>query len=82
MYQTNMVFKISNTFVLDRNRERKTVFYERVSTEQEAQLAVLENQMQWYEDQAKYHSNWTALDKYIDAGIMGTQIKKCPHLCI
>lgn len=78
MYQTNTVFKIPNTFVLDRNRERKAVFYGRVSTEHEAQLAALENQMQWYEDQAKYHPNWTVLDKYIDEGITGTQAKKRP----
>lgn len=78
MYQTNTVFQIPNTFVLDRNRERKAVFYGRVSTEHEAQLAALENQMQWYEDQAKYHPNWTVLDKYIDKGITGTQAKKRP----
>ena len=78
MYQTNTVFKIPNTFVLDRNRERKAVFYGRVSTEHEAQLAALENQMQWYEDQAKYHPNWTVLDKYIDEAITGTQAKKRP----
>lgn len=78
MYQTNTVFQIPNTFVLDRNRERKAVFYGRVSTEHEAQLAALENQMQWYEDQAKYHPNWTVLDKYIDEGITGTQAKKRP----
>lgn len=70
MYQTNTVFQIPNTFVLDRNRERKAVFYGRVSTEHEAQLAALENQMQWYEDQAKYHPNWTVLDKYIDAAVI------------
>lgn len=78
MYQTNTVFQIPNTFVLDRNRDRKAVFYGRVSTEHEAQLAALENQMQWYEDQAKYHPNWTVLDKYIDEGITGTQAKKRP----
>ena len=78
MYQANTVFKIPNTFILDRNRERKAVFYGRVSTEHEAQLAALENQMQWYEDQAKYHPNWTVLDKYIDEGITGTQAKKRP----
>ena len=78
MYQTNTVFKIPNTFILDRNRERKAVFYGRVSTEHEAQLAALENQMQWYEDQAKYHPNWTVHDKYIDEGITGTQAKKRP----
>lgn len=78
MYQTNTAFRIPNTFVLDRNRERKAVFYGRVSTEHEAQLAALENQMQWYDEQAKFHPNWTVLDKYIDEGITGTQAKKRP----
>ena len=78
MYQTNTAFRIPNTFILDRNRERKAVFYGRVSTEHEAQLAALENQMQWYDDQAKYHPNWTILNKYIDEGITGTQAKKRP----
>ena len=45
MYQSNPAFKIPNTFVLDRNRERKVVFYGRVSTEHEEQLAALGNQM-------------------------------------
>ena len=45
MYQANPAFKIPNTFILDRNRERKVVFYGRVSTEHEEQLAALENQM-------------------------------------
>ena len=31
----------------DRNRERNVVFYGRVSTEHEAHLSALENQMQW-----------------------------------
>ena len=62
----------------DRYRDRKVVFYGRVSTEHEAQLSALENQMQWYDDQAKYHSNWTVLRKYIDEGITGTQAKKRP----
>ena len=44
--------------------------YGRVSTEHEAQLAALENQMQWYDDQAKYHPNWNVLKKYIDEGII------------
>lgn len=34
----------------DEDRERKMVFYGRVSTEHEAQLAALENQIQWYDD--------------------------------
>lgn len=63
---------------LDRNRERTVVFYGRVSTEHEAQLSALENQMQWYSDQAKYHPNWNVIDNYIDEGITGTQAKKRP----
>lgn len=63
---------------LDRNRPRRAVFYGRVSTEHEAQLSALENQMQWYDDQAKYHPNWTIVGKYIDEGITGTQAKKRP----
>ena len=62
----------------DRFRDRKVVFYGRVSTEHEAQLSALENQLQWYDDQAKYHKNWEVLRKYIDEGITGTQAKKRP----
>lgn len=63
---------------LDKFRYRKVVFYGRVSTEHEAQISALENQLQWYDDQAKYHSNWKVLRKYIDEGITGTQAKKRP----
>lgn len=63
---------------LDRNRERTVVFYGRVSTEHEAQISALENQMQWYEEQAKIHPNWNVTDRYIDEGITGTQAKKRP----
>lgn len=62
----------------DKNRDRKMAFYGRVSTEHEAQLAALENQIQWYDDQAKSHPNWIVVDKYIDEGITGTQAKKRP----
>ena len=78
MYNTATTFQLPNTIRLDRNRDRRIVFYGRVSTEHEAQLAALENQMQWYDDQAKYHPNWTVLDRYIDEGITGTQAKKRP----
>ena len=63
---------------LDRNRERRVVFYGRVSTEHEAKISALGNQIQWYDEQAKNHSNWTIIDKYIDQGITGTQAKKRP----
>ena len=74
----NKVVMPTNVSRLDRNRQRNVVFYGRVSTEHEAQLSALENQMQWYEDQAKYHPNWTVLKQYIDRGITGTQAKKRP----
>ena len=66
----NKVVMPTNVSKFDRNRERTVVFYGRVSTEHEAQLAALENQMQWYDDQAKYHPNWNALKKYIDEEII------------
>ncbi len=78
MYNTSAVFQLPNTILLDRNRERRIVYYGRVSTEHEAQLSALENQMQWYDDQTKYHPNWCVLNKYIDEGITGTQAKKRP----
>lgn len=74
----NKVVLPTNVSTFDRNRQRSVVFYGRVSTEHEAQLAALENQIQWYEDQAKYHPNWTVLKSYIDRGITGTQAKKRP----
>lgn len=55
--------------IRDRFRDRKMVFYGRVSTEHEAQLSALENQMQWYDDQLKYHPNWTLCGRYEDISI-------------
>lgn len=62
----------------DKNIKRKIVFYGRVSTEHEAQLSALENQMKWYDDQLERHDNWTLVNKYIDRGITGTMAKKRP----
>ena len=62
----------------DGSVKRKIVFYGRVSTEHEAQLSALENQMQWYDDQLNRHENWTLVHKYIDKGITGTLAKKRP----
>lgn len=67
-----------NAPALNRFRNRRIVFYGRVSTQHEAQLAALGNQMQWYDDQIKYHPNWTVVDRYIDEGITGTLAKKRP----
>lgn len=74
----NYRFKLTDYAMFDRNRQRRVSIYGRVSTEHEAQLSALENQMQWYDDQAKYHPNWTVVGKYIDEGITGTQAKKRP----
>ena len=62
----------------NRARQRRVVFYGRVSTEHEAQLSALENQMQWYDDVADRNPNWYVIKKYIDEGITGTQAKKRP----
>ena len=76
--QYNYRFKLTDYAMFDRNRQRRVSIYGRVSTEHEAQLSALENQMQWYDDQAKYHPNWTVVEKYIDEGITGIQAKKRP----
>ena len=56
MLNVNSPQRVGNPYAfLDRNRTRDMVFYGRVSTEHEAQLSALENQIQWYDDQAKYH---------------------------
>lgn len=63
---------------LDRNRDRRMVFYGRVSTQHKQQKDALSNQMQWYDDQLKYHANWQLVGRYIDEGITGTLAKKRP----
>ena len=65
MYGTQQ--RYFGNLALDPNRQRAIVFYGRVSTEHEAQLEALEKQMQWYDDQVKYHPNWNVVGKYIDA---------------
>ena len=74
----NRVVVPTNISSEDRNRLRNVAYYGRASTEHEAQLSALANQMQWYDDQTKYHSNWKVVHKYIDEGITGTQAKKRP----
>lgn len=67
---------LTDYLLFDRNRQRKVAIYGRVSTEHKAQLSALDNQLQWYEDQVKYHTNWNVVVRYIDEGITGTQAKK------
>ena len=44
--------------------QRKVVFYGRVSTEMEAQIAALKNQMIWYQQLAERHPEWTVVTMY------------------
>lgn len=68
MVESSMVMPMGvNT---DRTQRRQVVFYGRVSSEHEAQLSALENQLQWYDDIAARHKNWNVLRKYVDEGII------------
>ena len=56
--------------------KRTVAIYARVSTEHEAQLSALDNQVQYYDEILSRHLEWTLYDRYIDEGITGTSIKK------
>lgn len=79
--QFNYRFKLTDYSLFDRNRARRVAIYGRVSTEHEAQLSALDNQLQWYDDQVRYHPNWDVVAKYIDAaviiGLKTLRLKKC-----
>lgn len=55
---------------------RRVVIYARVSTEHEAQISALENQVQYYDEILGRHPEWTLIERYIDEGITGTSIHK------
>ena len=61
-----------------RNRPRRVVFYGRVSTEHEAQVSALDNQMDWYQELAAKNPNWEVVGQYVDEGITGTQATRRP----
>lgn len=54
----------------------RVTFYARVSTEKDAQLNSLENQVQYYTELIQSQPNWTFVDGYVDEGISGTSTKK------
>ena len=56
--------------------DRIVAIYARVSTEHEAQLSALENQVQYYENLLALHPEWILYKQYIDEGITGTSVKK------
>ncbi|MGL5972963.1 MAG: recombinase family protein [Oscillospiraceae bacterium] len=51
-------------------------FYARVSSEKDAQLNSLQNQIDYYCQYIKQNINWTYIDGYIDEGISGTSVNK------
>lgn len=58
---------------------RKVAIYARVSTEHEAQISALGNQIQYYDNILQQHPDWILYDRYIDEGITGTSIHKRPN---
>ena len=56
--------------------ERRVVFYARVSTEHEAQISALENQIDWYKPIMAAHPEWKLVGQYIDEGVTGTSAEK------
>ena len=75
----NKRFRMTDVSKLDPNRPRTVGIYARVSTQHEAQIHALKNQIQWYQEELKKHPNWTVYEYYIDEGITGTQAKKRPN---
>lgn len=60
-------------------QKRDVAIYARVSTEHEAQLSALENQIDWYKPILEARPDWTLTAQYIDEGITGTSAEKRPH---
>ena len=56
--------------------ERRVAIYARVSTEHEAQISALENQVQYYDNLFQFHPDWKLFKRYIDEGITGTSVNK------
>ena len=67
---------VSNRFRTNQNDKVRVCFYGRVSTQHEAQINALDNQLQWYESVLKDHPNWEKVKVYVDKGISGTQATK------
>ena len=57
---------------------RRVAIYGRVSTPHEAQISAMDNQKQWYEDEAARHDNWIVVARYYDEG---HRIRDCIPYC-
>lgn len=60
-------YSLSRSF---RDKPCRAVIYGRASTEHEAQVKALQNQMQWYDDVARFHPQWNVINRYIDATVI------------
>ena len=60
-------------------QKRDVAIYARVSTEHEAQLSALGNQLDWYKPILAARPDWTLTAQYIDEGITGTSAEKRPQ---
>mgnify|MGYP001023978347 FL=1 len=60
-------------------QKRDIAIYARVSTEHEAQISALENQMDWYKPILSARPEWTLVSQYVDEGITGTSAEKRPQ---
>ena len=62
-------------------QKRDVAIYARVSTEHEAQLSALENQMDWYKPILAARPEWTLVKQYVDEaviiGLKTLRLKKC-----
>lgn len=67
---------ISNRYRTSPDDKVRVCFYGRVSTQHEAQMNALENQVQWYDGILSAHPNWEKVKVYVDRGVTGTQAKK------
>lgn len=50
--------------------KRKVAIYARVSTEHEAQINALENQIQYYNNILAQHPEWELVGRYVDATVI------------
>ena len=57
-------------------QKKRVAIYARVSTEHEAQLSALENQLDWYKPILAMRPEWTLIAQYIDEGVTGTSAEK------
>ena len=64
---------VSNKYRTSLNDTVRVCFYARVSTQHEAQINALSNQLEWYNSVLRDHPNWEKVDIYVDQGSSGTQ---------